>query len=225
MGLAQTCHRKVAQRTSVLQPRPSGACKHTPARRISLKGNRVGIGRAWPLRKTTSAAYGVSRDSIANGAAVDCPVSTFFATSSWLGGLPGEENRTPHVPSEVFGALVFRRGRCRRSILRAPKPLKRCVPCFEFFLGSPPDSRPASGKIELGNTRGARRRQNLGQGCRPSRSFLGGATLSRFQKSSPSGKCTERGRSVVAASSVTTMRPRRPGMASRDSVSDSLSNP
>ena len=35
------------------------------------------IGRKPPLRKTTSAAYGVSRDSIAKGIAVDCPTQPF----------------------------------------------------------------------------------------------------------------------------------------------------
>ncbi|RLE27577.1 MAG: hypothetical protein DRJ65_02365 [Acidobacteria bacterium] len=48
----------------------------------------------------TSAAYDVGRDSIAEGAAVDCPVSTFSVSTARLGGLPGEEIRTRHVPSE-----------------------------------------------------------------------------------------------------------------------------
>ncbi len=60
----------------------------------------------------TSAAYTVGQHSIADVLAVDCPVSTFFATSFWLGGLPGEESRTRHVPSKrtllVFGAGVGR---------------------------------------------------------------------------------------------------------------------
>ena len=48
----------------------------------------------------TSAAYGVSRDSIANGVAERCQVSAFFAATAQLGGLPGEESRTRHAPSE-----------------------------------------------------------------------------------------------------------------------------
>jgi len=45
-----------------------------PARSISLKGNRVGIGRALPLREMTSAAYGSCRDSIAGALAEGSPV-------------------------------------------------------------------------------------------------------------------------------------------------------
>ncbi|RLE22484.1 MAG: hypothetical protein DRJ65_13750 [Acidobacteria bacterium] len=53
----------------------------------------------------------VSRDSIADGVAERCQVSAFFATTARVGGLPGEESRTRHAPSEVFGALVRRGGR------------------------------------------------------------------------------------------------------------------
>ncbi len=62
-----------------------------PARCISLKGYSVGIGRASPLRKMTSAAYGVGRDSIADDTAVGCPVSPFFASTAQLRVLPDEE--------------------------------------------------------------------------------------------------------------------------------------
>ncbi|RLE35401.1 MAG: hypothetical protein DRJ61_03410 [Acidobacteria bacterium] len=61
-----------------------------------------------PLRKMTSAAYGVGRDSIANGFAERCQVSAFFAATAQMGGLPGEESRTRHAPSErcVLGVLA-----------------------------------------------------------------------------------------------------------------------
>jgi len=57
----------------------------------------------------TSAAYGVGGHSIADGVAVDCQVSAFFAPSEWPKGLPGEESRTRHVPSNILGALGFER--------------------------------------------------------------------------------------------------------------------
>ncbi len=47
-----------------------------------------------PLREMTSAAYGVSRDSLANSVAEHCQVSAFFAATAQLGGLPDEESRT-----------------------------------------------------------------------------------------------------------------------------------
>ncbi|RLE36024.1 MAG: hypothetical protein DRJ61_01760 [Acidobacteria bacterium] len=46
----------------------------------------------------TSAAYTVGRDSIADGAAVGCPVSPFFASTARLGVLPGEERAHPALP-------------------------------------------------------------------------------------------------------------------------------
>ena len=52
------------------------------------------------MREMTSAAYGIGRDSIADGVAERCQVSAFFATTARAGGLPGEENRTRHAPSE-----------------------------------------------------------------------------------------------------------------------------
>jgi len=52
-----------------------------------------------PLRKMTSTAYGVGRDSIANALAGDWQVATFFAATAQSGGLPGEENHTRHVPT------------------------------------------------------------------------------------------------------------------------------
>jgi len=51
------------------------------------------------MREMTSAAYGVGRDSIADGAAVGCPVSPFFASTAWLGVLPGEERAHPARPA------------------------------------------------------------------------------------------------------------------------------
>jgi len=49
----------------------------------------------------TSAAYGVGRDSLANGVAERCQVPAFFVATAQLGGLPGEESRTRHAPSEM----------------------------------------------------------------------------------------------------------------------------
>ncbi len=45
-----------------------------PARCVSLKGGGAGIGKISPLRETTSAAYGVGRDSVADALAERCPV-------------------------------------------------------------------------------------------------------------------------------------------------------
>ena len=66
----------------------------------------------------TSAAYGVSRDSIAEGVAVDCPVSPFFATTARLGVLPGEERAHLARPDARFG----------RSL--------GCTPAFDRRAGS-----------------------------------------------------------------------------------------
>ncbi len=76
---------------SVVYPRPSAARKRTPARRISRRGSLFDLGRESPLRKTTSGAYGIGRDSNAQGVAVGCPVSPFFASTARLGVRPGEE--------------------------------------------------------------------------------------------------------------------------------------
>jgi hypothetical protein len=51
----------------------------------------------------TSAAYGVCRDSTAGVLAERCPVSAFFATVSFAGGMPDEESRTRHAPIRGFG--------------------------------------------------------------------------------------------------------------------------
>ena len=55
-----------------LHARPSATRKHATARCIFLKGNNSEIGRTSPLRKTTSAAYGISRDSFAKVFAERC---------------------------------------------------------------------------------------------------------------------------------------------------------
>ncbi|RLE32397.1 MAG: hypothetical protein DRJ61_09550 [Acidobacteria bacterium] len=69
----------------VLQPRPSGERKRTPARCISRRGLDTEIGRGSPLRKMTSAAYGVSQDSIASVTAVGCPRSGILRNETDLG--------------------------------------------------------------------------------------------------------------------------------------------
>ncbi len=51
-------------------PRPSGSRKRAPARCIFLKGSSTGNGKISPLRKMTSAAYGVGHHSIADVTAV-----------------------------------------------------------------------------------------------------------------------------------------------------------
>ena len=64
------------------------------------------LGEDPPLEEKTSAAYGSSQHSTAEGVAVDCQVSTFFAASTWSVWLPGEESRTRHVPVRRFLALA-----------------------------------------------------------------------------------------------------------------------
>jgi len=54
----------------------------------------------------TSTAYGMGRDSVAEATAERCQVSTFFASTARLGGLPGEESRTRHAPSEIGQSKV-----------------------------------------------------------------------------------------------------------------------
>ena len=56
-----------------LQHRPSGPLR-APARRISRRGFVTEIGRESPLRKMTSAADAVGRDSAADALAEGCPV-------------------------------------------------------------------------------------------------------------------------------------------------------
>ena len=75
------------------QHRPSGSLR-APARHISLKGSRAESGRASPLRKKTSAAYGFSRHSIAEGVAGDCPVKKVAPS------------RTRHVPFRGIGCSL-----------------------------------------------------------------------------------------------------------------------
>ncbi len=68
------------------------------------------IGRAQPLEEMTSAAYGVARDAVAEAFAVDCQVSTFFATAAQPAVLPDEESRTRHVPSERCSLIPVETG-------------------------------------------------------------------------------------------------------------------
>ena len=49
---------EVSGQLANFEPRPSGSRKRAPARCIFLKGYRIEIGRASPLREMTSAAYG-----------------------------------------------------------------------------------------------------------------------------------------------------------------------
>jgi len=91
-----------------LQPRPSG----TPFGRTSVafSASPQRGDRCYEIagsQKRRAAAYGVGRDSIAEGAAVDCPVSPFFASTVRLGGLPGEERAHLARPVQE-GAFGFR---------------------------------------------------------------------------------------------------------------------
>ena len=56
----------------------------------------------------TSAAYGVGRDSIADGVAERCQVSAFFVPTAQGLRLPDEESRTRHAPSERGALWVVR---------------------------------------------------------------------------------------------------------------------
>ena len=61
-----------------LFPYPAfGSAFAPPARCISRRVDISGFGRQPPLREMTSAAYGVSRDAIADGGAGDCPTQLF----------------------------------------------------------------------------------------------------------------------------------------------------
>ncbi len=90
-----------------LLARPPGAPASPFLRaRSEVSGAKTTRARIKGERRPTA----LGRDSFAEGAAVDCPVSAFFVAASWSEGLPGEESCTRHVPSEVSGVLVRRRG-------------------------------------------------------------------------------------------------------------------
>ena len=55
----------------------------------------------------TSAAYGIGHHSIADGTAVGCPVSPFFASTAGLGVLLGEERAHPARPDSAFWAPLI----------------------------------------------------------------------------------------------------------------------
>ena len=69
------------QLTRACFPAPAFGSAWRPRSVLSRRGIVSGIGRALPLQETTSAAYGVGRDSVANVTAVGCPVSAFIATT------------------------------------------------------------------------------------------------------------------------------------------------
>ena len=70
-----------------------------PARCISLKGIKVEIGRASPLREMTSAAYGVGRDSIADALAERCPARLSSQQLRWLEVYPMKKSHARHAPN------------------------------------------------------------------------------------------------------------------------------
>ncbi|RLE21770.1 MAG: hypothetical protein DRJ65_15370 [Acidobacteria bacterium] len=84
-------------------PSPAFGAALQPRSAISRRGNIFEFGAAQPLRKTTSAACGAGRGSIANDAAEGCPVSAFIAPADESGILPDEESRTRHAPILRFG--------------------------------------------------------------------------------------------------------------------------
>jgi len=104
------------------------------------------------------------------------------------------------VPPSVPGVENLSSGRAVHSFF-PPAVLPVAVSLREKLCGAIPGER-------LGDRVSRPRR-------RPPRSFPGGAVVSRILKCCPSGKCTERGRSVVGEFTVTLMRSRRPGMESR----------
>ena len=62
-------------------PAFGSARAHTRSVHFLKRQHFVGMGEEPPLEGKTSAAYGVGRDSIADGVAVGCPVSAFIATA------------------------------------------------------------------------------------------------------------------------------------------------
>jgi hypothetical protein len=80
------------------QARPSGARGRAPARCISRRGFVTEIGRKSPLRKMTSAAYGVGRDSTVDALAERCPVRLSSRRLRLLGACPMKRSHTRHAP-------------------------------------------------------------------------------------------------------------------------------
>ena len=97
---------------------PAFGVASAPARRIFRRGLDTECGRNSPLRKTTSAAYGVGHHSIANGTAVGarCRPSS-HRLLNW-GFCPVKRGRTRHTRFGILCdvELLLRRwlfGRCR----------------------------------------------------------------------------------------------------------------
>ncbi len=80
--------------------RPSGAREHAPARTFPGGAAISNRKEDRPSGKRPRRPTGFGRDSVAEGVAVGCQVSAFFATTSRAGVLPDEESRTRHAPSE-----------------------------------------------------------------------------------------------------------------------------
>ena len=106
-----------------------------PARRISLKGNRVGIGRASPLREMASAAYGVGRESVADVVAGDCPTQLFPQRYRLREDCRREEVVYGTSRFDVLGALGFQH-RQRPSRSSTANPFARsALPRIEARIG------------------------------------------------------------------------------------------
>ncbi len=134
---AAACRRGPCPRPC-LQPRPSDPRKREPARRIFLKGNRGGLGRALPLRKTTSAACCPRPTLDRRGDRRGLPLMPFLAASPSSGGLRREKGMNGTSRLGVLGALkIGRRHRPRRQT-RAPSRTGRAG-CALSSPGRAPD--------------------------------------------------------------------------------------
>jgi hypothetical protein len=128
------------------------------------------------LSKVLRPGTAIGRDPVTEGVAVDCPVSTFFATSSWSGSLPGEESPTPHprwrgvpvIPDDAPGLKGP----------GAPSPTGRAM--LRDFLRQPSRFMRRCGKCELGNPRRAPWQSSLGRCRRPPLVFSVGPCAIRF---------------------------------------------
>jgi len=91
-----------------------------PARCISRRGLVSGIGRVPPLREMTSAAYGISRDSVAEATAVGCQARFFLKLNVNREGYRGKNSKHGTPRSRGLGALMIERRHRPCGKTRAP---------------------------------------------------------------------------------------------------------
>ncbi len=96
-----------------------------------------------PRRKGERRPTALPGDSIACALAERCQVSAFFSMAAQSGGLPDEESRTRHAPSER--ALVNSGGAVVKT--RERQTLRRDVPYTAFPSGRPPDHGGDAAKL------------------------------------------------------------------------------